>query len=348
MTSSKSTAGRSAASRPSLFIVGSPRSGTTLLTHLVNKHLDVHVSRDAGVLLRFARLQGYYGSLSDDATLKRLIADLYDDFFFKQRFLERGLQLRPDELFASLQDRTYAGLADHILQMTAAGLGKSGWGNKKPSYALELDEVARLFPTAKFVHIVRDGRDVVLSMRRATDSLFEQNWYFAARDWRHHVLEGRRLGHHIPAGRYLELKYEDLIRDPFAALSSLVDYMGSEAGSVARLAESREALQASVRPGNFDKWRREMPVSAQRTVEMAAGNALSAFGYELAYPELRGRSVNPLSVWLFSLDRLGRKVYGRDLRKSIKYRAEWLLTGLRVRSRGRRSAPSESRSTAKP
>jgi hypothetical protein len=326
-----------------LFIVGSPRSGTTLLTHLVNRFLDFHICRDSGILLRFSRLQSHYGDLSDDASLRRLLEDMYGDFFFRQRFLQRGLTLTAEQLIESLKERTYPALARHILRVTATAHGKSGWGNKKPSYALDLAEVARIFPEARFVHIVRDGRDVALSMRRATDNLFEQNWYFAARDWRVHVLEARRMGRALGPQRYLELKYEYLLSEPFAALTALLEFVDADVHARKLLTISRREIEGAVRPGNFDKWRREMPHRAQRVVEMAAGDALETSGYPLMFPELRGRRFSPVHLWLFSLDRLGRKIYGRDLQKALFFRAQWLLTGLRVRTRHSRLDASDVR-----
>src|SRR5688572_9195843 len=76
-----------------LMIVGSPRSGTTFLARSINRFLDIHIARDAGVFLRFSRVLPAYGDLSNPGILRRLIDDLYKDAMFRTRFLERGLTL---------------------------------------------------------------------------------------------------------------------------------------------------------------------------------------------------------------------------------------------------------------
>jgi hypothetical protein len=300
------------------------------LAHTVNRFLDFHIARDAGVFLRFSKLLPLYGDLSHRDNLRRLIGDLYRDYFFKQRFLERGLDISQDTLLDLVVDPTYTELIDQILKATAASHHKSGWGNKKPSYALSTEEIEALFPKARFVHIVRDGRDVVLSMRKASKSLFEQNWYFAARDWRSHVIEGRRTGQSL-GPRYMEIRYESLLQDPVTALKSILDLVDAESSVKERLDTAAEEVRSSVRPGNFDKWKRQMPRRALRIVEQAAGDALSDFGYEVSDPTASRTPFSKSAIWMFQVDRVFRKLFVRDFKKTLIYRTHRTLARGRAR-----------------
>ena len=176
-----------------LLILGSPRSGTTFLSHMVNRFFDVHVSRDNGTLVRIHGQLSHYEPLFDDANLKRLIRHLYADRYIQERLIARGLKLSEEEIFARIPQRTYSALIETIFGAIAAERKKACWGYKRASLArMTGRHVNDLFPTAKFIHIIRDAREVVLSMRRSPGAALERSWHFGALDWVSHVSAGRR------------------------------------------------------------------------------------------------------------------------------------------------------------
>jgi hypothetical protein len=313
-----------------LFIVGAPRSGTTFLTRLVNRFLDFHISRDAGVFLRFETMLAHYGNLEVDGNLERLVNDMYKDYFFRTRLIERGLTVSAEELRATLRERSYPALVAHILATVARTHGKTGWGNKKPSYSLSIGGVDGLFPTARFVHIIRDGRDVALSMRTAQNNLLERTWYYAARDWHRHVTDGRDMGHRLGPGRYMEVRYEDLLGDPAEALARILRLAGGSDAEIERLVTRRPEIGARVKTGNFNKWKTRIPDRGVRIIERVAGPLLSGCGYELAHPEVSGAGFALPRIWLFSAERIGRKVFTRNIQKAARYRTQRLLTAARA------------------
>ena len=313
-----------------LFIVGAPRSGTTFLTRLVNRFLDFHISRDAGVFLRFEQMLPHYGSLEVDANLTRLLNDLYKDYFFRTRLIERGLNVSADQVRATLTERSYPALVAHILETVAHAHGKRGWGNKKPSYSLSIGGVDGLFPTARFVHIIRDGRDVALSMRQAQNNLLERTWYFAAQDWQRHVTEGRTMGQRLGSARYMELRYEDLLSGPADALARILTLVGGSELEFTRLAAARGEIGAKVKAGNFDKWRTGIPDRGIQIIERVAGPLLSGCGYTLAHPEVSGKDFPAPRVWIFSAERLGRKLFTRNIQKAARYRTQRFLSAARA------------------
>jgi hypothetical protein len=311
-----------------LLIIGAPRSGTTFLAQIVSRFLDLHVVRDGGVFRRFFRLLPRYGDLSDRFNLRGLIDDLYRDYIFRRRIIRDGLRLDPQALCEKLSAPDYAALIDGILTETARHHGRRGWGNKTTAYALlQKHEFDAMFPTARIVHILRDGRDVALSMRNASHLLVDRNWYFAARGWRRHVREGRRLGMELGAGRYLEIRYEDLVQRPLDAFAELRDFTG--AGIDLPLPRIGSRLEKLVKPDNAGKWRTQIPDPALRTIERAAGDLLSELGYEPRYPALRGQAFSAPAVALFRLDDILRRLFSPAAWKLLVYPAQSAATRFR-------------------
>jgi hypothetical protein len=100
--------------------------------------------------------------------------------------------------------------------------GRQRWADKTPGYALHLDYIDRLFPDARYVHVIRDGRDVVASYR--------YRWGYraalrAAGQWVDHVQAARRFGRGPGIDRYHEIRYERLVRDPEQVLRALLEFL---------------------------------------------------------------------------------------------------------------------------
>ena len=313
--------------QPPLLIIGSPRSGTTFLTRMANRFLDTYVSRDAGLFLRFRHVAARYGDLAAPGVMPRLVEDLFQDLLFRRRFLERGFRFSAADIVRRIDEPTYAGLVRQILQANAESHGRRYWGNKRPSYALSPDVLEHVFPGARVVQIIRDGRDVVLSMRRSRGLLVEKNWYFAASDWKDHVDQGRTAGHLLGPGRYLEVTYEGLIEDPLGVLGRIGAFIGDDLATT--LEARRVEILRRTRSDNSGKWRRQMPRAARRITERVAGDLLADLGYDVEFPELHGRPFSRAHRGLFQVDRLMRNVFTRDLRKSFNYRVNLVRGAMR-------------------
>ena len=314
-----------------LIIIGSPRSGTTLLANLINRFLDVHISRDNGTLVRFYRMHRDYEPLERDENLRRLLADLYRDHYFRERLLERGLRLSKEELLKRVRMRTYDGIIEAILSSIAEAHGKHAWGYKRASAARTQGvHIHELFPRGKFIHIIRDARDVVLSMRNTPKNLLEKSWYFAAADWVSHTEAGRRLGFECGEEQYLEVRYEELITRPAEVLARILTF-GCPSANGESLQRLEGEIRAFVRGDNAGKWRHMMPSAAVRIVERVAGPLLLELGYEVVNVELSGRPVSQSRLALLYVDRVARNLFTRDLRMMTRYRFEILKARGRAR-----------------
>ena len=317
-----------------LLIMGSPRSGTTFLSHMVNEFFDIHVCRDNGTLLRFHGNLAYYEPLSDPANLRWLLTHLFADHYFQERLVRRGLRLGPDEIMARVSRPTYGALIDTIFGAIAAEHGKRMWGYKRASFARVTGrQIDELFPTTKFVHIIRDAREVALSMRRSGAAL-ERSWHFAALDWVSHVTTGRFIGSQIGPERYLEIRYERFMAEPAEVLVEILDFFGTGADHDERAVRIQREIPDLVKKGNTEKWRRELSASGVRAVERVAGPLLTQLGYPLVNPEVSGSHVGMAeNAWL-QTERVCRNLL--QTRPSVlgRYRLEVLKAQWRARLRG--------------
>jgi hypothetical protein len=169
--------------------------------------------------------------------------------------------------------------------------GKELVGDKTPAFVWEIPLLAAAFPTARFIHVVRDGRDVALAFKalahRPPDTLPDGVIY-----WRNHVRAGRRFGNAIP-GRYTEVRYEDLLDNPQQELERLCDFLGLDFEERMLDYQSKAEATAATYVGpdvhaNLRKplskglrdWRRDISSSELAVLQRLGGATLADFGYE--------------------------------------------------------------------
>jgi hypothetical protein len=201
-------------SAPPFFVVGSGRSGTTMLRLILDANPELAVPYESqfvdSVITRWPQYAPG-GRLDVD----RLMADI-------GRRVDR-MHISLDEARARLRalpEPVTAGTAvSTVFQVYADQEGKPRWGDKTPRYARHIPLLASTFPNARFVHLIRDGRDVALSY---LDQPFgPSNIWDAAIHWKTSVSLARRDGPPLGADRYIEVYYEDIVADPRAELPKL-------------------------------------------------------------------------------------------------------------------------------
>ena len=191
-----------------IVVYGAPRSGTTYVQRILNVHPDVFISHESRV---FAWLHHSLKVLAQD---DRLLITYREDFV---------QHLRAE--FPRVIRDFYRKLAPEASQ----------WGDKNPHYADGpnagcLDLIVEVFPGARFIHIIRDGRDVVSSLVRKRDpngnpwATFEA----AHHTWTSHTDRGAVFGRALPPNQYFEFYYEDLVADDLAVAGELFRFLGLE------------------------------------------------------------------------------------------------------------------------
>lgn len=202
-----------------VFIIGSPRSGTTAVAHALGAHSGLWMSGESDILYH----------LFGDGLLEHAFG-LSKSFPGGRWLNAEGVER--DEFFA------YLGLGLNAL-FTSRSRGRR-WIDHTPLYTLMAEELAALFPGARFVHILRDGRDVVNSMLRFADAValedvstaqavrdstaWSRDFTEACRTWVNHVEHSEALRTKEP-GRCLQVAHAQLWEDPEAACRSILDFL---------------------------------------------------------------------------------------------------------------------------
>jgi hypothetical protein len=190
--------------RDPIIVYGAPRSGTTYLQQLLSSHPEVFVSDETRV---FAWLFHALALSGDD----RLMLN------HRESITER--------LRASLPE-----LVRDIYRDLAPGVRY--WGDKNPHYADPynngcLEMILELFPASMFIHIIRDGRDVVSSlMRKSNEDKPWVDFKTAHFTWSSHLRRGLEFGRSLPTDQYFELRYERLVDDDVTVAKEMFSFLG--------------------------------------------------------------------------------------------------------------------------
>jgi sulfotransferase family protein len=189
-----------------IIVCGAPRSGTTYLQSVLSQHPDIFISRETRIF--FWAFKMAVGLPRDP----------------KQRFIHSYRE----EFEAAIVPWTRRFISDLYRDI---GRGAYFWGDKYPNYAANrnlLRFIVRLYEGAKFIHLVRDGRDVaasLLQMEWAKEHGFEG----AHRNWVRSVEHASEFGRKLPPSQYIEVRYEDLVGDGHTVLAELLDFIGAPA-----------------------------------------------------------------------------------------------------------------------
>jgi hypothetical protein len=271
-----------------VFVLGHARSGTSLTCRLLLDHLGVNFGTESQFIIRHYQRLRRYGDLRDDRRLRCLLEEISRERFFERTRRNFGFVFDIDRAMRSIERRTYAGVLHAIFEQFAIDKGMTRWGDKTPEYSRHLPLLRELFPTAQYIHVVRDGRDVALS---AFNTGFgPKSVDEAARAWSEQVRTIAEFGASLPSRDFLTIRYEDLLRQPAATLQDIGGFLGI-ANNSALIETVAPALRAQVRGDNAGKSSRLLPMRETECFEALAADVLERNGYSLR----AGRGARPVT-----------------------------------------------------
>lgn len=322
-----------------LLILGVQRSGTSLLSRMVNQHPEIAVPQETHAYNHFYNIRHRYGDLAVRRNQEILLKDIV--VFGDVRLWSPPLDI--DNANRNISAAGFGGVVDAMMTTWANEQGKSIWGEKTPSHIDFVDPILEHFPDMKLVHITRDPRDVCLSMIRARFG--PKNYFAAATAWSRYLSKIAKLKEHYAGEKIIEVRYEDLLARPETVLRAICTHIGvGYADSMQQFydedhpyntdATNLQNLRKPLMTDNSGKWRREFSARAVETIECIAAEHMASYGY---LPS--GETLPEISTGkriFYKLDnRLKRIVSMMKNRRGYGEALRWLRhrTGLFLRSR---------------
>lgn len=272
-----------------IFIIGSERSGTTLLMTMIGTHPRIAVPEVAWYYPRFRPYLHTYGDLGQTHNLRTLANEMV--FGLKTPFF--GMKVNPavvvDEIIEAAPEKSYAGLYSALFERYAREQGRPRWGEKTPHNLFFVKEILEDFPNAQFVFLTRDGRDA--SSEYLNSAFGPTNIYCAAEIWKlcQNAVKPARAS--LRAHQWLDIQYETLVKRPEEELKKVCDFLG-ESYSPAMLdffkgdiAQRRGATRDHAPLGKpvsteyIGRYKTELSLRDQRIFATVAGDELREAGY---------------------------------------------------------------------
>ena len=206
-----------------IFVVGCPRSGTTMLSLMIHAHPRMAMPPESRFLLRVWRNRAKFGDLSTPDQRMALAKACV-----RTGSKVRDLGLDPQETLDAIlaAPPTMGSAFGTIFKMFADRHGKPRWGDKRPAYYQEVDVLLRLFPDAQIVHIVRDGRSNVASLKKMPWWPYDSIGSMAS--WSQAEYCSRRNQKRLPADTFHVIRYESLVADPEPVLRELCRFLDED------------------------------------------------------------------------------------------------------------------------
>lgn len=309
---------------PKVFVVGSGRSGTTLLASILNASNQIYIPYESDFIARaypYFREQTHF----DDHDY-RLISKL-----FKVTSKQEGWGMSEDYLFSRLKrerPQSFAEVNSVIYEAfhSQEGTDNLEWGIKAPVLIASLDRISNVCPNSKVTHIVRDGRDVYLSYKKIHESseikFGPKGVVESALYW----VDGLRRVENFSRGEngaigLFELRYKDLLTDPGNYLGDLcefisIKYQQSMHESFNQVDRNRKVapdqfkdsihkkLEDGLDPHNTEKYLTKMSKSELIVFELIAAPYLTKYSYSLQHPILNTFWFRPIRIILYFLARI--------------------------------------------
>lgn len=294
-----------------IFIVGSPRSGTTLIRLVLDSHSNIAIAPESAFLFRLARRASrLYRNFCNEAAVTNFISDFRQLKHVRNWFPKN---ISNSEIIAQVR---IPGEVSQILNVLftsyAKTRGKHRWGDKTPRNLQHIEEIMSLFPQARIIVIIRDCRDVVLSQKQVIFGGLSS--YGSAKRWKVDAQFARRALSRYPE-KIMLVRYEDFVANPENVLHRIISFVG-EPWDPAILQRylmheddvphtKSELFREPIQGRNIGKWKRVMREKDVKICEAIAGDELHYFGYERIFS---GVSLGPINRIFYSLTDVLRRV----------------------------------------
>lgn len=311
-----------------VFILGAERSGTNLLRAILQSHSQIASPPPAGFVDALAPFEKNYFSDADRPRLDQFVNDL--NVLIKTHHNPWGVQFEANQIDKRVGGRpsfwkVFCTVNDIYAEMHNSAI----WASKEPGLFRHINEIALHVPNARFVYLVRDGRDVVASMLRG--HLHEFHIYFAALNWActQRLCLAAMSDHNMRSRLHL-LKYEALISDPDQEIKKMMEFVGlsyesqqlhfyknEEVINHANRSRFWKNLSMPINGNNSNQYQNYLSKNEIKIFETIARKELNQLGYQTCSNEDCDFTERQISYYKFIAD-MKRRFWGLDLRPEAR------------------------------
>ncbi|MEI2419192.1 sulfotransferase [Arthrospira platensis SPKY2] len=274
------------------FIIGNPRSGTTLLRLMLNNHPQITVPPECGFALwlseKYQNIKVY-----NDYVYSEFAKDVFNSKKFETWGVDESLIL---ETIIDKNPKDYVALVNCIYCSYSKVLKKksSCFGDKNNYYISYLESLTSTFPKSKILFIIRDGRDVVCSYKNLNKKNIESKYKpqlpvmieDIAREWTINLEQVLKFINH----NSLVIRYEDIVKTPSVCLSKICQFLGVKYSDAMLLfyvnndepedfLQWKEKTTQKLDDCSVDRYKEELTLKEQEIFIDLAGLMLKRFGY---------------------------------------------------------------------
>jgi hypothetical protein len=276
-----------------IFLVGCPRSGTTLLQQMLDAHPDVAIAPETFFIRKFWLQREQYGDLEQNRNYHQLLETIVALPEFRE------MELNPEIYRKSAwqHPRDYPSLFRLLLSQFARKRGVTIVGEKTPNHLLHMATLQEFFPSARFIHIVRDPRAVVRSWQTVpwtTGSLSGD-----AKVWQRYMITAQKCSASVKSSLFT-LRYEQLIMTPEKTLRELCHFIQLKFASEMMAYHQQKSFtvntkrepwklnaQKQLNPDLLNRWQSTLNASKVAEIEAVVGSEMKYLGYDLKTQPVR-------------------------------------------------------------
>lgn len=312
------------------FIIGVPRSGTNFLSAILCNRADVFIDRIPHGAMLSRIMKVYQGQLKkkpgDPVNMLVKTFDRYKD----------------DRLTQLFQPGTWDGQEPLSSKFTREIHRKreaesaAVWGDRTPRGMLNIPELNEIFPDARFIHIVRDGRSNALSLHQKGKA----NLCLSGQVWVDENIQGLAHSHIIGPSRYRIVRYEDILTDTENTIRGVCAFLGIDYKpdmldiSKSKVVQIENAyVQNEIKASRADEWQQQMNAQQIRQLEQIQSELLTFFGYPLLQvkPGTKAKSLSMRrQLWLRQQEAFGMLFRTRRMHMS---RQQWTQKKIPIKAR---------------
>ncbi len=278
-----------------IFILASERSGTNMLRKLLGSHSQLSGPLPLHAWNHLSNLLPYYGSLEISENYEKLLEDALYLANIPDATLSWNKNLKKEQLEFFLTEKNLSNTIAALYSAYANMENSIGWVCKEINLFEHAYDILSTFPDAKFIYLVRDGRDVAASVKKMLSQ--SRVLYYIVQKWKTEQLKCLSIYNNLKPKNSIQIvKYEDLITNPVDQLTSICKFIDlpfeekmlqfhtTPSSIKESTIHNLDNLSKPLNPNNFNKYQKELSAKEIKLFEHFGGKVLSLLNYDLDYP----------------------------------------------------------------